>query len=322
MPGVNQDSRYYASTAVFISEIMKLVFCSFYAISEQGLTEPFEQIFHGDWWKLSIPALLYTLQNNLQYVAVSNLEAVTFQVMHQLKILSTALFSVIILRRSLSRGQWAALFLLTFGVALIQIPESTFMELKDLIYGLHDTGAKRQASNKPSSETAATASMNPLVGVMAIVTASIISGLSGVYFEKVLKTTNNVSVWVRNIQLSIFSLIPCLVLGVYFKDGSGIAKNGFLHGYNSVVWTSVSLQALGGIVVSLSVKYADNIAKNFATSISIILSFLASVLFFNFAVSVNFVFGVMTVLTSTYMYSHQGTVAAPKHDPYYEKSNV
>jgi UDP-galactose transporter len=75
------------------------------------------------------------------------------------------------------------------------------------------------------------------------------------------------------------------VFGVMMKDGSAIAKYGFFDGYNAVVWTSVTFQALGGVLVALVVNYADNIAKNFATSISIILSFVASVFFFNFEVS-------------------------------------
>ena len=38
------------------------------------------QIFSSDSWKLSIPALLYVIQNNLAFVAASNLEVATFQV--------------------------------------------------------------------------------------------------------------------------------------------------------------------------------------------------------------------------------------------------
>lgn len=52
-----------------------------------------------DLLKMAVPACLYVLQNNLNYVAVSNLDGPTFQLLYQLKILTTALFSVLMLKR-------------------------------------------------------------------------------------------------------------------------------------------------------------------------------------------------------------------------------
>lgn len=49
--------------------------------------------------KMAVPACLYVVQNNLNYVAISNLDGPTFQLLYQLKILTTALFSVTMLKR-------------------------------------------------------------------------------------------------------------------------------------------------------------------------------------------------------------------------------
>ncbi|TVY85934.1 UDP-galactose transporter [Lachnellula willkommii] len=149
--------------------------------------------------------------------------------------------------------------------------------------------------------------MNYSIGLSAVLIASLISGLTGVYFEKVLKeSTQHVTVWTRNVQLSFYSLFPALIIGVICKDGEEIAKEGFFVGYNSVVWTAIVFQAVGGVLVAMCINYADNIAKNFATSISIILSFLFSVWFFDFQVSLNqFLFGTAIVMFATYLYSGQ-----------------
>ncbi len=64
---------------------------------------------------MAIPAFLYTLANSLQYVGITNLDAATFQVTYQLKIIFTAIFTVSILRRSLSGRQWLSLILLMAG---------------------------------------------------------------------------------------------------------------------------------------------------------------------------------------------------------------
>jgi UDP-sugar transporter A1/2/3 len=48
-----------------------------------------------------------------------------------------------------------------------------------------------------------------------------ISGLAGVYFEKVLKGSS-ASLWIRNVQLSFFSLFPALFVGVLWKDGQQV----------------------------------------------------------------------------------------------------
>lgn len=285
-------------------------------------------IFTNESWKLAIPALLYTIQNSLQYVAVSNLDAATFQVTYQLKILTTAIFSVLMLRRTLSPRRWLSLLLLIIGVSIVQLPRAaappslqplktletrskfwprSFSDLRTVGDEVAKQLTKRSATYEGIEADVAMQhpEMNPSVGLAAVLIACALSGLAGVTFEKILKesTTPSATLWVRSVQLSFWSLFPALFLGVIFLDGEKISKTGFFAGYNWIVWTAISFQALGGVIVSLVINYADNIAKNFATSISIIVSCLASVYFFDFEITLSYFIGTMVVLYATYLYS-------------------
>lgn len=100
---VEGQPLYLASTAVFIMEVMKLVICCGVITYQSGgdlvgelnrhvVNAPVEML------KLSVPSFLYTVQNNLLYFALTNLDAATYQVCYQLKILTTAVFSMVLLQ--------------------------------------------------------------------------------------------------------------------------------------------------------------------------------------------------------------------------------
>ncbi|EHK26819.1 uncharacterized protein TRIVIDRAFT_228909 [Trichoderma virens Gv29-8] len=337
------DHRYFPSTAVFLHELIKLAVSLTLALYEGSKTLApstpatvlFEQIYNamfaGDGWKLIVPGVFYTLQNILQYVAIENLDAVHFQVLYQLKILTTALFSVYLLSRPLGLKRWLSLIVLTLGVSIVSLPGSTTFSSASrsdpfLLHGMPDHFFPRSRhelghaipDDAPVHLTRRSATyegidndlhfleppMNYSVGVTAVLVAAAVSGLTGVYFEKLLKESpSQASVWVRNLQLSFYSMIAALLGGVMWQDGAGIREHGFFEGYNAVVWATVVLQAAGGLLASLVIRDADNIIKNFATSISIILSFLVSVWVFEFKVTLTFLLGTMLVLLATYMYS-------------------
>merc|ERR1711902_196353 len=88
-----------------------------------------------------------------------------------------------------------------------------------------------------------------------------------------------------------------------FNDWDAVAKDGFFQGYNYLVVIIIILQAFGGLVVAMTVKYADNILKGFATSISIIVSSVFSYLVMNDLVPGGyFVIGTGLVIIATFMY--------------------
>ena len=310
MPLVN-GHRYYPSTAVFLNEVIKLAVSltmSLYNIATDPRTpdnstatalfgELARATFTGDSWKLAIPAMLFTLQNTLHYIGISNLDAATFQVTDQLKILTTAVFSVLLLGRTLNARKWLSLVLLMVGVAIVQIPtgpsQSRVMSIKEL-KELGNAAARRLSKRSATYEgidedlEAANPEVNASIGLVAVVAACVLSGLASVYFEKILKEPKGdrtTSVWVRNVQLSFYSLWPAFFIGVLFVDGEHISQTGFFAGYNSVVWMSILLQSAGGLLVGFVLSYSNNITKDFATSIAIIVSVLASMFFFGFQIT-------------------------------------
>jgi solute carrier family 35 (UDP-sugar transporter), member A1/2/3 len=244
------------------------------------------------------------IQNNLQFVAASNLDAATFQVSYQMKILTTAAFSVILLRRKITPLKWLALFFLALGVGIVQIQCSV----------------AKSPSGGPSSADVHT--MVPFKGFLAVAAACFTSGLAGVYFEMVLKNST-ADLWVRNVQLSLFSLLPALVPIIMAPSPSPGAPahsvpslTHLFANFTPWAWATVLTQVLGGLITALVIKYADNIMKGFATSLSIVISFLASVGLFHFRITGSFIVGASVVLTATWLYSQpdgkqRGSCTAP-----------
>ena len=114
--------KYLSSTAVLSAEILKLVislslcFIVDCNMCYKTMFATLHNEFIGnrsDWIKLMVPSVLYTLQNSLQYFSMSRLSAPVFQVLYQLKIVTTALFSVALLARKISGLQWLSVVMLT-----------------------------------------------------------------------------------------------------------------------------------------------------------------------------------------------------------------
>lgn len=306
------SQAYSPATAVLLNEILKgsisFVVALYRVLSASdaagrsavgvwvALRRLCREIFSTDCWKLSIPAFLYVVQNSLQFVAISNLPVATFQVTYQMKILTTAAFSVALLRKKLTSTKWLSLTFLAIGVGIVQIQSTS--------------GHAPQRPNIPVGSAHESAPlhihiMSPLKGFSAVTAACFTSGLAGVYFEMVLKGSK-ADLWVRNVQLSLFSLIPA-ALPIFYETPHPYFSGGFFQGlfshFGAWAWATVAIQVFGGLVTAIVIKYSDNILKGFATSLSIVLSFLASVALFGFHITPSFLIGSSTVLIATWMYN-------------------
>ena len=263
-------------------------------LNQSSNNETFREYLHDQLrfdFRMGGLALLYTVQKNLLYVAISNLDAAVFQVTYQAKILTTALFSVLLLKKKLSCQKIVGLILLTMGVALVQLDKV-------------DENASRSYQEQHQWK-----------GVLAVLGACCTSGFGGVYFELVLKPhqADNAgpppSVWAKNVQLSTFALIIALTTA-FIKDHKAILSDGFFQGYSPLVLLVITLEAGGGLVVAAVIKYADNILKSFATAVSIVTSTIVSMWVFGFIVSKLFVEGSLLVFVAIGLYSrNDGAVA-------------
>lgn len=304
------ESAYSTAVAVVLDELTKLVVCIgiltyFYrtdsAYSQLGDgasgTDPSSQrrsitgfmkyfvteVFGSfkEFLSMGVPALCYSFQKNMIFLAVANLSPAMYQVLGQGKILTTAFFAHLILKKGFSKRQQLALLVLAVGVALAQLADA-------------GTGSGESG--------------NPLVGYFAMLLVCVSSGFSGVYIEYKLKSQTGStepkanSLWVRNVQLAIFGALSATI-GAILSDGTGIAERGILYGFTGITWSVIMLSSLGGLLVAVVMKYADNILKNLATAVAIILVSIVSAMFFNFHISLLFVAGALLVITAVHLYS-------------------
>ncbi|BFY99868.1 hypothetical protein BsWGS_02907 [Bradybaena similaris] len=281
-------NRYLPTTAVVVSEFFKVIISIFVlAVTVRKSLLSHLISLRNDVIRCCVPAVLYTLQNNLQFVAVSYLDAATFQVTYQLKILATAVFSVCLLRRHLDAIQWSSLLMLTVGVVIVQFPKSV------------DCSTNKEGCGDHEGR-----SSGMFVGVISVLAMCVSSGFAGVYTEKLLKSTSSPeSMWLRNLQLAVTSV--CIgATCVYLFDGDVVAHSGFFQGYDAVTWIVILQQTVLGLIIAFVMKYADNILKGFATSIAIIVTtMISSLVLHDLQLSSSFLVGTILVILSALLYS-------------------
>lgn len=273
--------QWISQTAVILQEIMKGLLSLGIVL---GMGEKLSSVTASrrEILRSGVPAFLYLLQNNLQYVALTYLDAATYAATYQLKILSTAVLSVWILRRHLNVQKWLALIVLVIGVVAVQ---AASLDQKRITF---ISGIGKAASDR-------------FIGLAAVMLATLCSGLAGVYFEKILKESS-VSLWVRNVHLAVYSIILGLIGLAATDDLERIRTDGFFVGYNFWTIVAVANNSFGGLLIAVVIKYADNILKNFSCSLAIVLTTVISQQFLGLRPSLLFHAGVFTVCYSVFLY--------------------
>jgi UDP-sugar transporter A1/2/3 len=224
---------------------------------------------------------IYLIMNVLSFVSLSYIGAGEFTVCAQLKILTTAAFSVTILGTTLSATKWRALAQLVVGCILVTSP-----------------------SFDNSSTTQSDLYSKLSLGYGAVLLEVVLSGFASIYFEKVVKSSTEViTIWERNFQLSFYSIIIYVSILIYEMDSSyRIFKN-----WDSLTVMVSLLGAAGGLLVAGTLKYADSIMKTLATAGAIIIATIVGYFFLGSKLDHIILLGAVTTIISIFNYTMDAT---------------
>lgn len=258
---------FHTPTMVFYTESLKLVV----ATAIYGVQWPTLEYTGLDSLQLhsvvayALPALLYALQNNVNYVALTLIDPPTYQLWGCSKLVFAGGFFRVLLGRQLTSRKWLGLLVLACGMAVTTI---------------------RPAAADTVSATAAQ-------GIVLVLGTSALSGLSSVFNEWLIKFQDpKAPLMLKNGLLYGFG---ALMTAVSCQPHAAI-------GDPLMFWVLVLVQAITGLTVSLVLKYCDSLVKGFSTSGGVLLAMLVSAAAFGFELRGMFAAGFGLVCVAFYLY--------------------
>ncbi|THU61662.1 hypothetical protein C4D60_Mb07t25680 [Musa balbisiana] len=250
---------------------------------------------------LSIPALLYAINNYLKFIMQLYFNPATVKMLSNLKVLVIAVLLKIIMRRRFSIIQasmegnvvheiltlflnmpyyslaWEALALLLIGISVNQLkslPEDT------------------NALGLPVA-------MGAYSYTLMFVT---VPSLASVFNEYALKSRFDTSIYLQNLFLygygAIFNFIAIVGTAVL----KGPSSFDILQGHSKSTMFLICNNAAQGILSSFFFKYADTILKKYSSTVATIFTGIASAALFGHTLTINFILGISIVFISMHQF--------------------
>jgi len=269
---------YNSATVPLLAEFTKLIM-SLALLRSAYQKDPKGTLMTTDWRTIMmypIPSIIYLFHNNVQFYTMAYVDAATYQILGNLKIVTTGILFRFALKKHLTRTQWVALLLLTTGATVSQI-----------------NGCKGEVLSAPM--------MGYLLGLLS----AALSATAGVYTEFLLKKNNDNLYW-QNVQLYGFGALFNAIRLTYDDFNAGFdngiwVQNGF-YGYGLITWLIVLNFSFSGLFVSWLQKYADTIVKVYATSSAMLLTLVLAVAFFGLEPSLQLFLGIVIACCSINLY--------------------
>ncbi|XP_039518898.1 probable UDP-sugar transporter protein SLC35A4 [Pimephales promelas] len=224
----------------------------------------------------AVPAVLYAFNNNLVVFMQAYMDPSSFQVLSNLKIVSTALLYTSCLGKRLRRGQWFAL---------------------GMLVGAGVSHSYSGLDREPSEEDQSASRLHITSwGLLLVLVYCFISGLAAVYTERVLKT-QRLPLSLQNLFLYVFGVAINLASHV-----SGGGRQGFLEGFSPLVWLIIAGQVANGLLMSVIMKHGTGITRLFVISSSMLVNGVLSWGLLGIQLTPYFLFPVVLIGWAVYLY--------------------
>jgi UDP-sugar transporter A1/2/3 len=208
---------------IFFSELLKLAACYTLKTSGRILVKLFV---------LLIPvSLSFFVQNYLLLYSIQKIDMPVYQTIQQSKLLMTALFSIVILKKNICLEKWFYMCSIVFGMVLVVCEDALYIQ-REYYY---------------------------ILGLFGVFISSCLSSFTSVCFENILRQYDIID---TNICLSLTTL--CIVAPMHHLYDNDLQCS-------IILFVISFLKALGGILVAYFTKQMGSVMKCIAASMSILI---------------------------------------------------
>eukprot|EP00928_Gymnodinium_smaydae_P062952 TRINITY_DN46670_c0_g1_i1.p1 TRINITY_DN46670_c0_g1~~TRINITY_DN46670_c0_g1_i1.p1 ORF type:complete len:377 (+),score=59.36 TRINITY_DN46670_c0_g1_i1:78-1208(+) len=233
---------YDTSAAVTICEATKLTIAVAWTLwaDRSALVWPLPAQWKVEIRGLAVVAVLYTIANMMNFLAAARLGATVYSLLSNLKIVSSCIFMVMLMKKQFSALQLLAVALLTFSGMSVSLP-----------------------SGPAATSAASFLSVPSTLGLAYSLISSLCSGLAAVQNEVILKSKGvsgeePMPFMMKNAFLYFFSVL--ISLGSWFSWGEH-PLSACLHG---AALASILLLVCLGLTTALMLRYLDNMYRCFS----------------------------------------------------------
>ena len=230
-------------------------------------------------------------------MAYQNLEALTFNVLNQTKILSAALSCYFIMGKRQSKMQVISLCILILSTLVIEeiLTPNAIISILPSRGGAPAFGLGNAFKGMMGASSSFGAKRHVTHGVIPLLVASLISGMAGALTQKNLqgsqggtsilrkKGTSNKSppalrppknAYLFSMEMNVASVILLLASLILSSDGRTIIRSPrtFFSNWTPETFIPVITNSIGGILVGLVTKHAGSVRKGFALIFGLLLS--------------------------------------------------